>query len=89
MNAVRILALLLSFMFIGTSACLADWAYNFVVYDGNSYQVTDDVMDEADIAKRVGEVTRYSDEEGTYSGNFSNAFPVGTQYYAIQGIAAD
>ncbi|MDH6368527.1 LPXTG-motif cell wall-anchored protein [Paenibacillus sp. PastF-3] len=39
----------------------------------------------ADWAK-IGQVKRYSDHEGTYSGNFSNTYPKGTPYYSIKNI---
>jgi len=37
---------------------------------------------------KIGGVTKYSDIEGTYSGNFSNQFPKGTEYYGIKGVTA-
>ena len=66
---------------------LADWAYAFVVWDDYVYVVTDEQVPEVD--KEIGHVTNYSDREGTYSGNFSNAYPKGTKYYSIQGISKD
>lgn len=65
----------------------ADWAYNFVVLEGYIYQLTDEYVESID--EEIGEVTKYSDMEGTYSGNFSNAYEKGTKYYAIQGISTD
>ncbi|MBD8038434.1 hypothetical protein H9635_16945 [Solibacillus sp. A46] len=65
----------------------ADWAYNFVVWDGYIYQLTDEYVESVD--EEIGEVTKYSDMEGTYSGNFSNKYEKGTKYYAIQGINTD
>lgn len=43
-----------------------------------------DVVDE-----EIGEVTIYSDKEGTYTGNFSNEYEKGTKYFAIPGISTD
>ena len=43
-------------------------------------------MDPEQIGAKIGRVTKYSDQEGTYSGNFSNVFPIGTEYYTILGI---
>lgn len=34
-------------------------------------------------------VTYHTDREGTYGGNFSNIYPKGTKYYAIQGITPE
>ena len=48
----------------------ADWAFTFVVWDGYIYQLSDEYVE--DIVEEIGEVTKYSDTEGTYSGNFSN-----------------
>ena len=58
---------------------------NFVVWDGYIYQLTDEYVESVD--EEIGEVTKYSDMEGTYSGNFSNEYEKGTKYYAIQGIS--
>jgi hypothetical protein len=62
----------------------ADWAFSFVVWDGYIYQLSDEYIDE--ISEEIGEVTKYSDMEGTHSGNFSNEYQKGTKYYAIKGI---
>jgi|GEM_PF-1477966 len=74
-------------LLIRPAAVSADWAYPFVVYSGNIYIVTDTVVEPERIGDILGKVTRYSDREGTYSGNFSNAFPKGTRYYAIEGMS--
>ncbi|CAM4414445.1 hypothetical protein FHS16_001007 [Paenibacillus endophyticus] len=72
-----------------TGTVHADWARHFVVYDGNSYSITDIPVDASQIGNELGKVTSYSDEEGIYSGHFSNYYPVGTPYYAIQKIETD
>jgi hypothetical protein len=64
----------------------ADWAYSFVVWDGLTYQLSDEYVE--NINEEIGEVTKYSDMEGTYSGNFSNVYEKGTKYYAITGISS-
>lgn len=61
----------------------ASWAYLFVVYNGSTYVVGSEEV--AAIGKEIGEVTSYSDREGTYAGNFSNRYPVGTKFYEIEG----
>lgn len=66
---------------------LADWAYAFVVWDDYVYVISTEQVDEVD--KEIGHVTKYSDREGTYSGNFSNSYPKGTKYYSIQGKSTD
>jgi hypothetical protein len=68
-----------------TTAAQADWAYRFVVHDGKSYIISDSRLETGQIDSIIGKVTLYSDEEGTYSGNFSNYYPQGTEYYSIKG----
>ncbi|RDW15878.1 hypothetical protein [Oceanobacillus chungangensis] len=65
----------------------ADWAFSFVVWNGYIYQLSDEYVEDA--GKEIGEVTNYSDTEGTYSGNFSNEYEKGTKYYSIEGISTD
>jgi hypothetical protein len=65
----------------------ADWAYSFVVYDGYTYVTSDENV--TDIDKEIGQVTLYSDKEGSYYGNFSNTYKKGTKYYSIKGVSTD
>lgn len=65
----------------------ADWAFEFVVWDGYIYKLSDEYVESID--EEIGEVAKYSDLEGTYSGNFSNTFEKGTKYYSIHGISTD
>ena len=65
----------------------ASWAFQFVVWDGYIYQLSDEYVE--DVVEEIGEVTKYSDMEGTYSGNFSNVYEKGTKYYAMQGISTE
>lgn len=64
----------------------ADWAYHFVVNDGKSYIISDNRVDKEQTGSIIGKVTLFSDEEGTYSGNFSNYYPKGTEYYTIKDV---
>ena len=66
---------------------LASWAYPFVVWDGYIYVVSDEFVEEVD--EEIGRVTKYSNKEGTYSGNFSNVYKKGTNYYSIKGVSTD
>ena len=81
----------LVFLFIFTSLhpnkTSADWAYPFVVWDGYVYAISDEFVEE--IEGEIGRVTKYSDREGTYSGNFSNVYKKGTNYYSIKGVSTD
>ena len=65
----------------------ASWVSQFVVWDGYIYQLSDDYVEDVD--EEIGEVTKYLDMEGTYSGNFSNVYEKGTKYYAMQGISTE
>ncbi|WP_260509838.1 hypothetical protein [Paenibacillus typhae] len=84
------LFLLIVFCLSGTllavRAVHADWAYSFVVNEGKSYVISDKRVEAEEVDSMIGKVTKYSDEEGTYSGNFSNYYPKGTQYYSIKGV---
>jgi uncharacterized protein YdaL len=73
--------------FIVPSKSLANWAYKFVVWDGYIYVVSDEYVKEIDT--EIGHVTKYSDIESSYSGNFSNTYEKGTKYYSIKGISSD
>ncbi len=79
----------LSLIFIAgcSSSSSKDWNSSFVVWDTYMYETTDEYVNEID--EEVGHVTKYSDNEGTYSGNFSNKYKKGTTYYSIKGISKD
>jgi hypothetical protein len=66
---------------------LAVWAYLFVVWDGYIYVISDEYVTE--VEEEIGRVTMYSTHEGTYSGNFSNAYSEGTKYYSIKDVPTD
>lgn len=83
-----ILIVLILFFLAPGQLVLADWASRFVVYSGDLYAVTDETVSPNDIEREIGKVTRYSDKEGTYAGNFSNTFPKGTAYYSIINLDA-
>lgn len=70
----------------GVNSIHADWANRFAVNDGKSYIISDTKVETSQIGGKIGKVTSFSDEEGTYSGNFSNTYPKGTEYYAINDI---
>lgn len=80
-------AFILSVSILFPIKSLAGWVHEFVVWDDYVYVITDEQVDEVD--KKIGHVTKYSDREGTYSGNFSNAYPKGTRYYSIKGVSFD
>ena len=78
-----------SVIFVGCTSSSQSWAYQFVKWNDQIYIVTSDEIKMDDIGKEIGEVTKYSDKEGTYSGNFSNTFKEETKYYEIKNIKTD
>ncbi|MHA7584298.1 hypothetical protein ACX12E_28515 [Paenibacillus vandeheii] len=64
----------------------ADWAYNFVVWNNDIYEILKIQFEPEQIDKEIGEVKQYSDFEGTYGNSFSNKYPVGTKLYSIKDI---
>lgn len=70
-----------------TNNSSADWAYSFVVWNEDMYKVSDESVEE--VGEKIGELAIYSDQEGSYTGNFSNKFEKGTSYYSIPGISTE
>lgn len=69
------------------SVCLCGLGKQLCRYNGGSYTVTDTEIAADQIGKRIGQVTHYSEKEGTYRGDFSNTFAKGSPYYAIQRVS--
>lgn len=78
-------------MLIFTSSAQAlSWAYSFVVWNGNVYEMTDEIVVENEIGEHIGEVkTTPNDMTGEYRGNASNEFPKGTKYYEINNVSTE
>lgn len=85
----KIILFLLCFILTITSQLSVqalDWAYPFVVWKGNVYEVTDEEV--FDIGGVIGKVKRgINDMTGEYFGDASNLYPKGTKYYEIKGIS--
>lgn len=62
------------------------WAFQFVVLNNITYQVTDEKIEQEAIEMKIGKVTKYSDKEGAYSNGFSNKYKKGTELFKIKGI---
>lgn len=78
-----LVALLLS---VSLSVHALSWAYAFVVLDGRVYEVMDVVVLESDLGDEVGEVETMADDmDGSYYGDASNMYPVGTTYRSVKG----
>lgn len=62
------------------------WAYSFVVWKGKVYEVTEEIVGEDDLGRHLGSVkTKPNDVTGSYYGNASNIYAVGTKYFEING----
>lgn len=79
-------SLILITSFLPAKVMATKWLYPFVVWDGYIYEVTEEPV--TVIGDKIGKVTNYSDME-QQSGNFSNAYPKGTKYYAIKCISSE
>lgn len=63
-----------------------DWAYNFVVWNGDIYEILNEEVNTSEIEGAIGEVKQYSDYEGIYSDGFSNKYQAGTNLYKIKDL---
>lgn len=82
----KVLMLFSILIFMTTSVQALDWAYSFVVWKGNVYEVTKEKISENEIGRFLGKVrTKSNDMTGSYYGNASNAYPIGTKYFEING----
>lgn len=64
----------------------ADWAFPFVVWNEDIYEIQNEEVNKSEIEDEICEVKHYSDFEGIYSNGFSNEYAVGTKLYKIKGI---
>ncbi|TCI46069.1 hypothetical protein EVJ27_06140 [Exiguobacterium sp. SH3S2] len=75
---------------VSLSVHALSWAYAFVVLDGRVYEVTDEVVAEADLGEVVGEVEALADDmTGDYYGDASNMYPIGTEYRQVEGESVE
>lgn len=89
MKKILLLSLVLVFTFFSSAYALT-WAYAFVVWDGNVYEVMDEeFLQKDEVGEVIGKVeTQANDNTGNHYGNASNYYPIGTRYYEITGIPA-
>lgn len=82
----KILIFFFLILLMTTSVHALSWAYPFVVWDGNVYEVSKEKVSEEDIGRNIGKVkTKPNDMTGGYYGDASNAYPIGTNYFEIKG----
>ena len=85
-HRIKIILLTLILLSLPYSIASAKWAYQFVVYQKNIYVISEQKIGAEFIGAKLGHVTKYSGTEGTYSGNFSNTYPKGTEYYQMKEV---
>ncbi len=88
MERITLLSFLLLLM-ISPSVQALSWAYPFVVWKGNVYEVKrEELIEDNKIGKIIGKVkTKPNDMTGNYYGNASNYYPKGTHYYEVKGVS--
>ncbi|MGP4107902.1 hypothetical protein [Virgibacillus sp. L01] len=87
----RIVLFFILFIITLTSSVQAlSWAYSFVVWNGNVYEVKEEKVLEDEVGKIIGKVkTKPNDMTGNYYGNASNVYPKGTKYFEINSIPTE
>ena len=86
----RLTFLMLVSLSIALPVSALSWAYTFVVFDRNAYEVLDTTIEEDALGDVVGEVeTTVNDETGRYYGNASNGYPIGTTYREVDGESVE
>ncbi|WP_026825349.1 hypothetical protein [Exiguobacterium marinum] len=86
----RLIFLILLSLSIAVPVSALSWAYTFVVFDRNAYEVLDTTIDEGSLGDVIGEVgTTVNDETGRYYGNASNGYPIGTAYREVDGESVE
>ncbi|UTT43725.1 hypothetical protein [Exiguobacterium aurantiacum] len=86
----RVIGLVLLLLSVSLSAQALSWAYAFVVLDGRVYEVMDVAVLDDDLGEVVGEVKTMADDmDGSYYGDASNMYPIGTTYRKVNGEAIE
>ncbi|MEK3796830.1 hypothetical protein MHI18_01005 [Peribacillus sp. FSL H8-0477] len=88
MKKIAFSSLLFVFLISSTVQALS-WAITFVVWEGKVYEVKqEELIENNEIGNIIGEVTtKANDRTGSYYGNASNFYPIGTNYYQIKGTS--
>jgi len=63
-----------------------DWSHQFIVWDGDMYIISDDMIDESDLEMELGKVEKYSSRETNHENNdivFSNHFSEGATIFKM------
>lgn len=86
----RLIFLILLSLSIALPVSALSFAFTFVVFDRNAYEVLDATIEEDALGDVIGEVeTVVNDETGRYYGNASNGYPIGTVYREVDGESVE
>ena len=86
----RLIFLMLLSLSTALPASALSWAYTFVVFDRNAYEVLDTTIEEDALGDVIGKVeTTVNDETGRYYGNASNGYPIGSAYREVDGESVE
>ena len=86
----RLIFLVFLSLSIAVPVSALSWAYTFVVFDRNAYEVLDTTIEESALGDVIGEVeTTVNDETGRYYGNASNGYPIGKVYREVDGESVE
>ncbi|GGG91036.1 hypothetical protein [Paenibacillus radicis (ex Gao et al. 2016)] len=86
--SILLMSLSLPACSFGRQQTAQDWAYRFVVWNGDTYKATDETV--LDVEKQIGKVEHYSDHESTRAtGVFSNEYQKGTALYKIKDVSTE
>lgn len=69
-------------LLLGCNQSSQDWAFNFVVWNGDIYEIDESVT--VDAENEIDTVEKYVEQEGNYTGVFSNFLPKGSKIYKIK-----
>ncbi|REB06016.1 hypothetical protein DVB69_13850 [Sporosarcina sp. BI001-red] len=71
----------------GCNQSSTDWAFSFVVWNGDIYKIDETTTVEK--GEQIGVVRKYVENEGNYHGVISNLLPKGSKLYSIKGESTD
>lgn len=93
---IKILSLVLTILSMSLIACSnasetdeKDWSHNFIIWEGDMFIPTEEVVTESDLEIELGQVNSFSDNEVSNIDTnliFSNYFAEGSKIYKIVGV---
>lgn len=81
-----VFGIIVTLLFAGCINSTASWAYPLVTYNGNTYIVSNENVE--NIGEKLGDIKYYSTNEHGFKDNlFSNCYKVGTELYSIENTS--